>query len=221
MSILDIIVSLVAPHECIGCHAEGALLCIDCCKKIPDTTSCCFLCMQPTKSFQTCITCSQKTLLQTVWRTTSYKGIAKELIWRLKFTGARNVADQIAFCMAGQHSPQPGILIVPIPTATSRVRQRGYDQAGLLAKAYAKQTGTTFLPCLARLGQQHQRGASRSERQHQLTNAYRVTKPFRLQGANIIILDDVATTGATLQAAAAVLMNAGAANIEAIVFAQA
>ena len=108
---------------------------------------------------------------------------------------------------------------MPLPTATSRVRQRGYDQAALIAKAYAKAVHREYLPCLARLGQQHQRGAKRQARLEQLHQAYRATRSVK--GANVLLVDDVATTGASLQAAAQLLYQAGARRVDVIVFAQA
>ena len=108
-------------------------------------------------------------------------------------------------------------LVVPIPTATTRVRQRGYDQAKLLARAIARQTGLRYTNCLVRQGQAHQVGASRQARHNQLEGALRVKKT--VQGVCIILVDDVTTTGATLEAAASVLRQAGAQQIEALTFA--
>jgi ComF family protein len=111
-------------------------------------------------------------------------------------------------------------LIVPVPTATSRIRQRGYDQAKLLAKAISKQSRLTYLDCLARSGQTHQHGTSRHTRLGQLENAFRVKHPRSVQNAHIILVDDVVTTGATLEAAAKVLKQAGGKQIEALAFAR-
>ena len=219
MSLLDSIISFIAPHYCLGCQDEGSLLCRNCQIRLKPAPSVCFRCLMPAPNYQTCDSCYQITNIATVWRVTPYAGLAKDLIWRLKFTGAQQAARDIAPCFAALHRPSPGTHIVPLPTATSRVRRRSYDQAVLLAKRYAKITGTSYKPCLARLGQQHQRGAKRQERLQQLAQAYRITRPVR--GANILLVDDVATTGASLQAAAQALYGAGARSVNAIVFAQA
>jgi predicted amidophosphoribosyltransferase len=73
---------------------------------------------------------------------------------------------------------------------------------------------------LARQGQAHQVGASREQRKQQLATAFRVTKPQHVAGARLLLIDDVVTTGATLEAAAAALRAVGARHIEALVFAQ-
>ena len=58
-----------------------------------------------------------------------YKAISKDLVWMLKFQGTQAAAREIASRLAGSVPRLPGVVIVPVPTATSRVRQRGYDQA--------------------------------------------------------------------------------------------
>ena len=219
MSFTDSLIGLIAPHYCLGCQAEGQLLCASCLIKLPPAPSVCFACLQPTSNYQTCDSCQQVTLISTVWRVTPYAGLAKDLLWRLKFTGAQQAAGVIATSFKNLHQPAAGIVIVPLPTATSRVRQRGYDQAAVIAKAYAKAVHRDYLPCLARLGQQHQRGAKRQARLEQLHQAYRATRSIK--GANVLLVDDVATTGASLQAAAQLLYQAGARHVDAIVFAQA
>ena len=107
------------------------------------------------------------------------------------------------------------------PTATSRVRQRGYDQAKLLARALARQAGLPYLDCLARVGQTHQVGATREQRLRQLQAAFRVRRPNAVRSAYLLLVDDVSTTGATLELAATILKSAGARRVDAIVFAQA
>ena len=183
--------------------------------------SVCFRCLRPTLAAQTCSVCFAQTGVSAVWRVCVYVGAGKELIWRLKFTGAQSAAALIAGCFINLYKPAPEALIVPLPTATGRVRQRGYDQAALVARAYANMSNCRYAPCLARSGQQHQRGNNRAIRLKQLDGAYRVRRGINVRGASILLVDDVATTGASLQAAAQTLLAAGAAKVEAIVFAQA
>jgi ComF family protein len=147
-----------------------------------------------------------------------YGGLAKEIVWRLKFKGASAAAAEMV-----RHLPDvfpAGVVIVPVPTATSRVRRRGYDQAKLLARELANRRQIPYLDCLARSGQSHQVGASRRERLRQLSGAFRVRYPARVEGAHLVLVDDVLTTGATLEAAAVALKQAGAKKVEAAVFAQ-
>jgi ComF family protein len=150
---------------------------------------------------------------------TIYDGSLKELVWRLKFHGARSACKVMAERLAPL-LPESGLYLVPVPTATSRVRRRGYDQAKLLARELSKLSGLPYLDCLARTGQAHQVGASRTVRLQQLAKAYRIKKPTLIVDADLLLVDDVVTTGATLEAATRVLRAGGARHVDAIVYAQ-
>jgi ComF family protein len=150
-----------------------------------------------------------------------YKAITKDLVWLLKFQGAQAAAAEIARQLAKFIPPLQGYVIVPVPTATSRVRQRGYDQANLIARELARITKAPYSPALRRSGQVRQRGASRDQRSSQLQGAYRVAKTSTIQGKHVILIDDVFTTGSTLEAAAKVAKAAGAHRVSGLVFARA
>ena len=113
------------------------------------------------------------------------------------------------------------LLLAPIPTATSRRRQRGYDQSVLLARHIARLTRLPYADCLVRLGQAHQVGSTRAQRLMQLQQAFRVRRSLLVKGRHIVLIDDVITTGASIEAAAAVLYEAGARSVWALAFAQA
>jgi ComF family protein len=150
-----------------------------------------------------------------------YKAIAKDLVWNLKFQGTQAAASEIAERLAKFVPRSPGFVIIPVPTATSRVRQRGYDQANLIARELARKTGVAYSPALRRSGQFHQLGSSRKRRISQLQDAYRVAKPLDVKAMHVILIDDVLTTGSTLEAAAKVIKAAGAERISGLVFARA
>lgn len=159
--------------------------------------------------------------LHSVHVATVYGTVAKSLIWKLKLAGAQSAARIMARHMAGLISSLPGeAIIVPVPTAAGRVRQRGYDQAKLLARELSGQTRLPYRNCLARSGQTHQHGLPRRERLTQLETAFHASKASAIRKARVILVDDVVMTGATLEAVAKVLWAAGAAQIDAIVFAQ-
>lgn len=159
--------------------------------------------------------------LRQVSAVTAYDTVAKDLVWRLKFHGTQAAAAVMAKQMASLVQADSQQFIVPVPTATSRVRQRGYDQAKLLARQLAKSTHLSYMDCLRRQGQAHQVGASRRRRRSQLRTSFRLRSGYNVHDCTIILVDDVLTTGATLEAAAAVLQAAGAGRINAVVFARA
>jgi ComF family protein len=199
MNFLDTFIAYIAPHECLGCGFQGRLLCSGCSLGLP---------VVPEARLHS----GGRVIART-----TYDGLAKDLVWRLKAGAARSAADEIASLLL----LQSGDVVVPIPTAPSRERQRGYDQAVLIAKAYAHRQGIPFHRHLARQSQTRQVGASRAQRLQQLAGAFRVVQQPALRGQRVILVDDVLTTGATLETAAQLLLAAGAKTVDAVVFAQA
>ena len=151
----------------------------------------------------------------------AYDNDAKVLIAKLKYDGAQSAAVEMAKLLSQRSIFSDESIIVPVPTATSRVRRRGYDQAKLIARGLAKQNRLPYLDCLRRIGQTHQIGANRHKRLKQLNNSYRLKAINSVVDMHIVLVDDVSTTGATLEAAAICLIQASAKRVEAIVFAQA
>ena len=111
-------------------------------------------------------------------------------------------------------------LVIPIPTATSRTRNRSFDHSGLLARKVASKLNLKYFPALGRVGQSRQVGAKRTVRLTQAEDKYYVRFPSMVKGSRILLIDDVVTTGATLRAATKALRSAGARRVDALVFAK-
>ncbi len=199
--IIDRIISIIAPHPCYGCGREGSLLCRSCAVKLPGSTK-----------------AVPDYVYGHLYGATPYKRYAKQLVYALKFTYSRQAARDMAYLMvirlpAGYRPDVVGY----IPTATSRVRARGYDQARLIARSVARELGVPCRPLLARIGQKRQVGSSRIERVQQVSEAFRSTGSGEYN--HVLLVDDVLTTGSSIRAAAAVLRRHGARQIDAVVFA--
>jgi len=220
MALLERIINTVAPHSCLICDREGKLLCNwclpDACPSLPSR---CYRCKAVTDNSRTCDKCRAQTKLKHVWVRSDYGGAAKGLIHNLKFTGAQAAAPIIASYMHEALPYLEYVVIVPIPTATIRLRQRGYDHAELLARHLSNISGLPVVKGLARLGQSRQVGTKRSQRHSQLAGAFRPTNNIAPK-AHILLVDDVVTTGATLEEAAKTLKQAGAKTVDAVVFTQ-
>jgi len=113
--------------------------------------------------------------------------------------------------------PYDDWIVVPLPTAAKRVRQRGYDQAVLLGQAIARSRGLSARQVLERVQSTRQLGANRVQRHKQSAKMFCIAPDVDVHGAKILLVDDVCTTGATLTAAARLLRQAGAVQVDAVV----
>jgi ComF family protein len=113
-------------------------------------------------------------------------------------------------------------LIVPVPLHRRRRRWRGFDQAALLARTVARYTLFGYAEGLERTRDtpQQARTRSRAERMTVLQEAFRTTRPSALANRDVILVDDVCTTGATVAACASALRTAGVASVTALVYAR-
>jgi len=222
MFIIEKLINVVAPHYCMVCGYEGAVVCAWC---LPDFAAPlperCYVCKVTTKNSAVCKKCRRKSLISHVWVRTQYEGPAKQLIHDFKFGRKLAAAEPIAQLMAESLPFLPAsTIVVHIPTATNRVRKRGYDHAEKIARALAGRLGLHHDTLLMRTTQTRQVGAKRIERFAQMQDSFRARHPEKLQEATVLLIDDLTTTGATLEAAAKCLKSAGAKTVNAVVFAQ-
>lgn len=153
---------------------------------------------------------------------TPYRDVAKDVVHALKFARARSAADCIARVMAHRVAlPDGPWMATHVPTAHTRVRLRGYDQAQLIAKRFAQYQHIPYASLLGRMAATRQVGASRNERLRQAAALCRVKHASLARGSRIILIDDVITTGATMQNASQLLMDAGAQAVYPVAFARA
>lgn len=222
MFILERIIDLIAPATCMGCGAEGSPLCQwckpDCALPLPSR---CYMCRALTIDFAVCSSCKRKSSLRHAWVATEYNGVAKKLLSAYKFERLRVASVPIAECMADVLPYLPrDTRVVPVPTATSRVRIRGYDHTRLLAREISRLVGLQNSSVLGRLGQTRQVGAHRKQRLIQLESAFYVRDRDVVEGKNILLVDDIVTSGGTIEMAAKTLKKAGAKSVSALLFAQ-
>jgi len=218
---LDFLLSVIAPHVCLGCGREGSLWCPACRAGAPLAADRCFRCHALSVSGRTCVACRRSSGLHSVQAATRYENIPKQLVWKLKFGRAQAASRDVASVMASRLTVPAGALMTHIPTSTSHVRRRGYDQASVIAREFSRQTGAQHQTLLMRLGQAEQHTATRVRRLTQLHGAFVPLRTNEIYGRHIILIDDVITTGATLDAAAKALKSVGAKRVSALVFAQA
>lgn len=228
MSLSEAVIGWLAPPECVGCQAEGDALCIACeAASVLPFGERCFGCNKLSPGSKSCTACRSTGAPSHVWVATDYVGMAKSLVQKYKFAHQRAAAEPISRMMnsvimtlAGNQLLVNNYLLVPIPTASGRIRQRSFDHTGLLAKKLSGQLGLEWAPALTRIGQCQQVGAARQLRKQQVKGVFLINQPIAVKGRHVILVDDVVTTGATLAEAAQVLRNNGARSVDAAVFAK-
>jgi predicted amidophosphoribosyltransferase len=150
----------------------------------------------------------------------AYDGSARALVQALKLRAALPaaavMAAQIAATLPGQ--PGPGAAVVPVPPQASRRRSRGFDPAGVLARSLAPRLALPLVPALVRRDRAGRQ--ARAGRRARRTEGRIVVEAVRAIGAPVLLVDDVHTTGATLDACARALRGAGAPSIVAITYAR-
>lgn len=214
---------VLAPSNCLQCGAEGRLVCAWCVETaLPEVAERCYRCNALSRGSTTCPACRRHTVIRHLWKRTDYTKIARELIHTMKFQYSSEAAEAIAAELVNTiPALPPNTLIINVPAATSHVRQRGFDHARTIAVELSRLTGYGFIPALTRSGQQRQVGSGRQTRLAQMKGVFRVRRPLLIKDASVLLVDDVLTTGATIESAALTLKAAGAKSVDAVIFASA
>lgn len=235
---------LLLPAECALCHgllgerdaAPPQLTCAVCRTRFRTVRPpWCEHCGQPEPNFGPCRLCAEwpaalKTVRSAVWLVEG----AQQAVYTLKYGGLSRIADDLALVTAPLRPRTDGVTaLIPIPLAPKRLRQRGYNQSELLARALASKWRIPVLPDLLSRTRETptQTALTPGTRLANVAGAFtamnlgaRLT-PGRRPGVSntttYILVDDVFTTGATLAEAARALEQAGATTIHGITFARA
>ncbi len=212
--LLDQILDLLFPPRCAACRARGALLCAACsitCRFVPDAAN-----------------REQHQRLASPWLASSaggylFEGAVREAIHALKYHHQPRIAEPLADLLVrylGLH-PITVDAIVPVPLHPDRFRRRGYNQAALLARRLGQRLDVPLLAeQVVRVRHTSQQaGLNRSERRNNVRQAFswRSSSP---PPPRIMVIDDVLTTGATVEAVAQALHQAGSYEVHALALAR-
>lgn len=199
--------SLILPHYCCSCGVIGAILCEGCYYDIvSEPNQRCLACQRP---FGRDGRCSCRRSYGQSWCVGPHEGNLKALVAVSKFDSARAGCDRQAELLNHVLPELPSdVVVVPVPTIARHVRQRGYGHAERIARQLAKHRKLSYQELFARTSQLVQHGATRSARTAQARRSYRLAKQVQ-PGATYLIVDDVYTTGATIDALASLLRGAG------------
>ncbi len=211
------------PQACLLCgQLDRDALCAHCQRDLPHMGPACRQCALPlpeSASGQICGEClSNPPAFDLSVAAFGYQSPVRELLHMLKFRESFSIAPllgrQLAHAVARLDPPRPD-LVIPVPLHHARLGERGFNQALLLARPAARQLGLKLLPdgCRRPLATQAQSELALDQRQRNLRRAFAVNT--EVQGKRIAIVDDVMTTGATLDSLARTLKQAGAREVQA------
>lgn len=195
----------LAPVSCFGCDAyAGGVLCEGCIEDlILEVVPACYRCNKLADFGKTCRSCRSSSNLFSVYRLSYYEGLIKQLILSMKYDANREAAELLGRLIADRMPDQKYDVICYVPTASSRIRYRGFDHAKLIAVSVSKYKQARFVDCLLRDKGNRQVGASRLQRQRQIANSFSVS--CDLSGQTVLLIDDVISTGSTIEEAAKTL----------------
>lgn len=231
----NFLLDLLFPKFCLGCGQEGEFFCLNCSARLRFIPPACFVCQKlaPAEkkitSGRTCDSCRGKSFIYAYFSPFRYSDEpTRSLVHALKYQRIAALHQTLARLLASYARyfklvfPAEALLI-PIPLYPAKERVRGFNQSALIAKQFAAllQEQGCRLECRTEILRRRKNTApqaelSGAERRKNVINAFAVTKPELISQKTIILLDDVKTTGTTLEEAARVLKEAGAKQIWAI-----
>ena len=207
------------PQFCIGCGCEGEILCACCLSKLERVSPpFCPRCGLPQTDSGACRDCSGFDIcIDGIRSPLLFRKLTREIVHQFKYKNLRTLAAPLAGLLnayIAQNRLTADVLI-PVPLHSTRLRERGYNQALLLANELAKLMGIPVCPdILKRLANTppQARTSSALERHRNMRGAFS-TGYGKLNDKKVLLIDDVSTSGATLDACAASLKQAGAATV--------
>ncbi len=219
-----IALDLIFPQKCIGCGKEGIVLCPSCRVSLPAIKPpLCPLCGRPQSSGILCPGCvSWQATIDGIRSSFRFEGVAQQAVYQLKYRNLRVLAGPLAGLMNDYLAENdiPGDVLVPVPLHKKRIRERGYNQSALLAKYLGKLAGMPVVDdCLVRRihTPPQARTANVEERRNNIEGAF-TCRDERLSGRKVLLIDDVSTSGATLDACAEVLKETGVKSVWGLTF---
>ncbi|MDO8487681.1 MAG: ComF family protein, partial [Candidatus Curtissbacteria bacterium] len=226
---------LVFPKRCVGCRRVGPYICADCVGKIEFVEKpVCPICQRQAIGGKTHPGCSGKYRLDGLIVAARYRGPVKTAIQKVKYKWVFDIEKILVDLVSKQlwkfDFPQEAILTA-VPLHIKRKRWRGFNQSEILAKTLAKKFKVKYGDFLVRkIETKTQVGLSREDRKKNIRDAFALSlsrqtnpsarhsysssrHPELVSGSNIILVDDVYTSGATMGECAKVLKKAGAKSV--------
>lgn len=219
MDIFSLVKDFIAPRKCVSCSSLGAFLCEDCRQKIPVNEAFCYICKKPSPHFQVHPQCKKDFFLDEVIVPCHYREkMVKSAITQGKFYKRREVFEEMTEMLSWYFEKETEsyeseeILIVPIPLHFLRKWKRGFNQTDTIAKVLEKRIWYPYKNILKKVKYTRQQShLSREQRLKNRKDCFEVKKNYKdkLDTKTVFLVDDIISTGATMNEAAKVLKERG------------
>lgn len=222
-------IDFILPPICLGCHKEinSGFLCPSCNDQITNTwLGVCVKCGYPLGYNENCPHCRTQIILPRTRALGFYKPPLQPLIFALKYEGKKSLAKILGRALAGLLNSDPMLrqadALIPIPLHPARQRERGFNQASLLGLEIAQLTGIPIVNALRRKkNTKSQTQLLMKERILNMQDAFKLEDHTPIVNQQVVLIDDVMTSGATINSAAQILLQAGAGAVYGLVIARA
>lgn len=213
MKLASFLLDLFFPNFCLGCNRFDTLLCCNCYQKIQ------FLSLPVQLEIEPCY-------LDQVITMARYEKIVKKLIIKLKYQSLKKVGQLLGKMVVETTIFPQAELITAIPLSRKRLWQRGFNQAEVIARQISQQTGIKYLPLLIRTKHTSPQAKikNKNKRLNHLRDCFKLNPQLNLninkiKSQSILLVDDVITTGSTLNTAAKTLKSVGFKKVHALTIA--
>lgn len=225
----NLVLDILYPEFCLNCGKYGQVLCTECFLSMElSQTDTCFFCGRISKEGRICPSCKRSNdflIEKMVWAGSYKDKVLKEALHEFKYSGVFAVGEILGEVLCRRLvkwlNHGDNLVVVPIPLHINKFKKRGFNQSELLARAISRRFNLEGGLALSRIREtQTQVGLSRGDRQKNLDGAIICSDPELIIGRNILLIDDVVTTGSTINECAKVLKSAGAKKIYAVAVAR-
>lgn len=214
LRMLDILIDFFFPKKCVGCGKEGVFLCDDCCDKLDIADQICPMCGEGSPMGWTHPKCTTKLGMDGLIVIYEYgEETMKKIIDGIKFGFNKSLVDSVLNNFKFETGENFDYL-VPVPLYFYRENWRGFNQAEKIAETVGKKMNVPVERCLKRIKMTKQQSLmrSRKERETNIKGVFQIEEKWKeeMKGKNILLVDDVFTSGADMRECTRVLKKAGA-----------
>lgn len=212
------LLDLLFPKFCLGCNKPGIYICLGCEKKLAYLShDICIYCRKPSLYGLTHPDCKRKDCIDGVMSIFHYNNFFKHILKTIKYRGATHVFDELVTAIRPERFYKllaikrlfPDACLQPLPLHPARKRERGFNQALLIAGCLTKFLKTPIIDVLKRTKQTYPQAQLKSpeKRYENMRGAFGINKQIDLD--TVILVDDVVTSGSTLKEAGRTLYQSG------------